>query len=46
MTKKIEETKQTEIESLSLENIDIDELDARLELVAAVPSWCCTQQNN
>lgn len=46
MTTKTEETKQTEIESLSLENIDIDELDRRLELVTALPSWCCTQQNN
>lgn len=34
--------KTTEMEPLNLDDLDVEELERRLELATAFPSWCCT----
>jgi len=32
-----------EIRSLNLDDLDVEKLENRLEMAAALPSWCCSQ---
>jgi hypothetical protein len=42
MTKNIKKDLTSEIKSLNLENLDVQELERRLELAVAIPTADCT----